>query len=574
MKYVLTAIVAAVMCLDAGAVSLELPSPKPAEKTPYSQMAAYLNPGGEAYAYLGTRQWCSQLDGFLGQLEGLLDVIPETDGKQVGTVLFQLARKFVNESGFRELEGVGFSVVKEQAGLYHNRLVLGRQGRAADQGLMWKMLDAENTPLERNLNWLPKNTVLCNWSVCRLQPVWQWVTESLQDAGNPILSQGFRAGLGQLEQQGIALDPWLSSLADNMAVVLTVDPHKTVQMPRPDGTTLDLPVAAAAILLEVKDDTIFQAVAAMLEAMAGQIPVTHLDGDDLRLRSIVLPLPVPYDFSPTIARLGSYLIVASHPGIVEDMNACRKGEAPRLAQEPEFQTYAKGFPENGTGFSFLSRRYAETINNFVVTVATQQADPVAGKVIGFLQHLQKPQASYAVTLNMPDAMVSASRTNFNLAQTMILQTGAMPAGILAGVLMPALSRTRSQARVVVDMANLRQLSLGVIIYAEDNGGALPKDLAELWEERYLDTPDVFVSRAGQTPKPQSAQQVRDGQCDYLYLVPGAKLGDFQYPSTTPILCTKPGILPMGVNVAYADGHVERKDIIDPELQSLIDTHSK
>ncbi len=116
MKPTFTIILVAVMSLSAAAASVELPSPQPAEETPYSSVAAYLNPGGEAYFYLGTRQWCGQLDALLGQLEGLLEVIPETDGKQMGTAAFDLARKFVNESGFRELEGVGFSVVKEPGG--------------------------------------------------------------------------------------------------------------------------------------------------------------------------------------------------------------------------------------------------------------------------------------------------------------------------------------------------------------------------------------------------------------------------------------------------------------------------
>lgn len=574
MKPTFAIILVVAMSLGAGAASVQLPAPQPAEKTSYNSVAAHLNPGGEAYFYLGTRQWASQLDGVLGQLEGVLDVIPEADAKSMVTVLFQLARKFVNESGFRELEGVGFSAVKEQGGLYHNRLVLGRQDKAAGQGLMWKMLDAENAPLESKLNWLPRNTVLCDWGTCRLQPVWQWVTETVQGTGHPILSQGFRAGLGQLQQQGIALDQWLASLGDDMALVVTVDRQKTVQMPHPSGKTLELPVAAVAILLEVKDDTIFDAVAALLQAMGGQMPVTHLDGADLHMRSLALPLPVPYDLSPTIARMGSYLILASNPGIVEDMNACRKDEAPRLSQDPEFQTYAKGFPREGTGFSFVSRRYTEAINNFVFSAMTQEIDLMPGKIIALLQRLQKPQAAYAVTVNMPDALVSVSRTNVNLAQTMSVQAAAAPMGVMAGILMPAMARARTQARATVDLANLRNLSLGLIMYADDNDGVFPKDLAELWEMGYMDMPKVFVSRTGQTPTPQSAQQVRDGQCDYLYLVPGVKLADLRHSHAAPILCTKPGIMPKGVGVAYADGHVERKDRIDPELQALIDKHIK
>jgi prepilin-type processing-associated H-X9-DG protein len=208
-----------------------------------------------------------------------------------------------------------------------------------------------------------------------------------------------------------------------------------------------------------------------------------------------------------------------------------------------------------------------------MTAAAQEADPVAAELFGLLRSLQKPQTSYAVTVNMPDALVSVGRTNFNLVQTMMLQVAAMPMGLMGGMVVPALSRARTQARQVSDMANLKQLSLGLIMYADEHN-VYPQSLADIWEKGYVDMPGVFVSPAGQTPAPQSAQQVREGQCDYIYLVPGARFSDFDNVSTTPILCTRPGLLAQGVNVAYADGHVERRTVIDPELQTLINTRSR
>ena len=49
-------------------------------------------------------------------------------------------------------------------------------------------------------------------------------------------------------------------------------------------------------------------------------------------------------------------------------------------------------------------------------------------------------------------------------------------GILAGLLLPALSRARSKAQSIPCLNNTRQLVLGWLVYADDHGGSLPYNL--------------------------------------------------------------------------------------------------
>lgn len=70
--------------------------------------------------------------------------------------------------------------------------------------------------------------------------------------------------------------------------------------------------------------------------------------------------------------------------------------------------------------------------------------------------------------------------------------------ILASLLLPALNRSRASARRIVCISNLKQLSLGIISYTDDNHGYFPMMAEEIngnypWEEAVFD----YVQRSTQ-----------------------------------------------------------------------------
>jgi prepilin-type N-terminal cleavage/methylation domain-containing protein/prepilin-type processing-associated H-X9-DG protein len=101
--------------------------------------------------------------------------------------------------------------------------------------------------------------------------------------------------------------------------------------------------------------------------------------------------------------------------------------------------------------------------------------------------------------------------------------------ILAGMLLPALTRAREQARRAACLSNLRNIGQALTMYAAENDGFLPAedssptegDDLDLLYPSYLDNAEVFwcpsdaVKPATFTPENVDAKDVAD--CSYGYL---------------------------------------------------------
>jgi prepilin-type N-terminal cleavage/methylation domain-containing protein len=57
-------------------------------------------------------------------------------------------------------------------------------------------------------------------------------------------------------------------------------------------------------------------------------------------------------------------------------------------------------------------------------------------------------------------------------------------GILAALLLPVLSRTKSSAGKATDLNNLKQIMVAVHLYAADNGDVLPPSKLGQWRHRW------------------------------------------------------------------------------------------
>jgi len=137
--------------------------------------------------------------------------------------------------------------------------------------------------------------------------------------------------------------------------------------------------------------------------------------------------------------------------------------------------------------------------------------------------------------------------------------GATAMGV--AILLPALNKSREMANRVQGASNLRQIGMASILYANDNNGAAPPDLGALLPQGL--TVNVFVSASSGTAIPDA---IRDGtleqqsawvkeHSDYVYVKPAGKITEAT--PDTPLAYEKVGIHGNdGVNILYADGHVE------------------
>lgn len=127
-----------------------------------------------------------------------------------------------------------------------------------------------------------------------------------------------------------------------------------------------------------------------------------------------------------------------------------------------------------------------------------------------------------------------------------IDLSASDTGKLAAAFAGAVINARNSAIRVSVMSNLRQLCIGVNMYASENQGALPKTLNEDLQK--------FL---GPDPKQLWVDPLRPNEKKpYVYLKLADKLLDVKDPSSAVMIYENHTTWDDGINVAFADGHVE------------------
>src|SRR4051812_46947094 len=132
--------------------------------------------------------------------------------------------------------------------------------------------------------------------------------------------------------------------------------------------------------------------------------------------------------------------------------------------------------------------------------------------------------------------------------------------LLISILLPSLNRAREQGNRVKCASNLRQIGLAVQMYANDNKGAFPPDLATLNKDGDLDG-SVFVcpstnhSAASGKPSYQLGKDLSDVYVGGGMTTPAPTNAIVAYEPPTDHTGSQTGPR-SGGNVLFADGHVE------------------
>ena len=129
--------------------------------------------------------------------------------------------------------------------------------------------------------------------------------------------------------------------------------------------------------------------------------------------------------------------------------------------------------------------------------------------------------------------------------------------VLAILAVPATINARRKAMRVHCASQLRQLAIGAFMYANVNRGFFPPDLDTLATSAAL--PPVLLTCpacAGDPTKPVASTGAF-GNYNYVYLGNGQRVNALRSPMTVPLIYELPtNHSDPGINVAYADGHVE------------------
>jgi prepilin-type processing-associated H-X9-DG protein len=126
------------------------------------------------------------------------------------------------------------------------------------------------------------------------------------------------------------------------------------------------------------------------------------------------------------------------------------------------------------------------------------------------------------------------------------------------ILLPSLSRARETANRVKSGSNLRQIGMGVMLYANENNGACPPDLGTILKTQDLNAGAFVAPQSGKPVPPGTPDQLAgwvNQNADYVYLGKGKKMSDLR--PDQPLAYEKFELgRGQGVNVLFGDGHVE------------------
>jgi prepilin-type processing-associated H-X9-DG protein len=103
-------------------------------------------------------------------------------------------------------------------------------------------------------------------------------------------------------------------------------------------------------------------------------------------------------------------------------------------------------------------------------------------------------------------------------------------------------------------SNLRQIALGLSLYANDFGGNYPDDFCEMPASEKLIATAFVCNGSNDTAAARPSDLLAGGHCSYIYL--GAGLTEKTVKPTDVLAYEPPTNHGRGYNIVFGDGHVE------------------
>ena len=496
-----------------------------AEPTSFKEVATHLDPGGSFYLYMGTEQWCKNLSGKMEDFRQIIGRLPNTSQRDRANLnkVFDILTALVKNSGIEDVTALGASGIQVDKGTYLNKFILHHYP-GQNKGLLWNAFGTAPHALV-GLDYLPANTALASFSDVDVPMLWKAIKEQVEQSGIPELTKGLEMLDTQVQNGlGISLDKLLGSLGGEIGLILTLDSSKMMPIPQPMGAKIEIPQPGLALLLKVKDDTIFNIVDPLLQKMNPQLEKSDKDG--VKLRSMAVPGPFP--LRPTLARFEKYLCLATSDKLVNELLAVKKGDTKGLKQSDEFKQKSNGIPLEGNSFSYVSPLISRTISQVIESIADSQA--AAGRRDGGAELLSKLTGggketfTFSVASNTKEGWFTQANSSQHPATAFLGYTMIVPTAIAAAMVMPALAKAKGRAQDIACVNNLKQIGLAARMYSMDHGDVMPKTFEEMKNE--LNSPRVLIC-------PQSGRNVQNltwanfnpAEATYEIVSPGVKTDD-------------------------------------------------
>lgn len=438
----------------------------------FAAVTAKLDKDGDVFLYYSTEEVVSTAEQYINSVgsevtqgfqPGPTEQAMIDSGMKVGQAIF-------DQSGIKDISGVGMSSVEVEAGLFRNKMVI-HHDEAKASGKLWSLIGSEPRELSM-LKLLPADTALAFSHEIHPQALLDWIPDLLEASGAPPQVKGQFDQSLQMANAMFNLNDLLASFDNEIGVFATLDDEETLQLPpaaAPPGLR-ELPMPSFAIMAKVKDDKLSDFVFQSLEQAAGpEMEKRTVAGIEMLVITEPAPLPVP--LAPAFFRLGDFFVIANTEDLAKRIVATHNGDEKGLTTTDEFQRLAKGLDLKGNHFFFAGDKIGKTMGPIVKQA--MEADGMPGNFLGMDWENAYDMQTLGVVRVGKDGIMVENQSQKGIFNSVMLQTGMIPVSIGAGMILPALTNAKTKAQRISCINNLKQIGIAARIYAVDNKDQFP-----------------------------------------------------------------------------------------------------
>lgn len=438
-------------------------------KTSFNEVTSQLDPGGSFYMYLSTARWLEGLSGRVSSWQSSLESMPQLKDEDRTNMdkAFGVLTRVIKDSGIEEATGLGVSSIEIEQGFYRNKFLLHHYP-GKGQGFFWNLMGASPHSLD-GLDLLPADTGMAFFSDSDVPLLWSVITNEATQSGFPQVQEAVQGFPAQFEKQTqIKWDQFLNSLGGEMGLILTLDESNRVTIPVP-AAPFEMPEPGLAVVLKVKDDTIFNRIDKELKKNP---QVVSTDKPGLKMRTMPIPLPLPLNLRPTAASSGGYLLIGSSDDVIEEIAAVQHGDKPGLKSTDEFKHLSRDIPDQGNHFSFISERFGRAIQDIqtqaMKTAETKDNSAAQAQWLQTLISQHHVLCSYSVGANTENGFLIVANGTQNGANLALVPAAAF-SGLMAAIAVPNFVKARATAQRNACINNLRQIEAAKNQWALEKG---------------------------------------------------------------------------------------------------------
>ena len=189
--------------------------------------------------------------------------------------------------------------------------------------------------------------------------------------------------------------------------------------------------------------------------------------------------PPPMDFQPVVRfdPKADRILIATRPALFDSVLAGKE----KIALGADFTQAWRDLPSDGNTCIYASSRLLQTISDLVAksaqTASASASDAaLTAKIFDWVKPLLS-RGQALVIANQPDGVFAASNSSIPVGSSTM--TAVSTVAVLAGMALPAITKVRLKAVETSELNTLKQVLIGLRMYAADNNGKYPPTLSAL-----------------------------------------------------------------------------------------------